>query len=385
MVEVDWRSIARVGKLMGGEGENLLQLKSKTKYDVETLDAATPEDHGDSPANGGWFATPPGPMLFIEGLPDEVNPWIELLAHRFAEGGIVGSLTGGRSVNETTIKWATELGESVSYPRPGLENQPVHHRWCGLFGYRSDARWWEAGSEWSCGQDSLGRAADHALEWMCAEGGRVMANVDLRANFWVDPSAAATIFKSEAGRSGTAVSKVFNEERSETREVVKSWFNEIALVVQSSRTPWQEMISELRAALTAAPLQWLSIAMISHADWAGLLSSGAKPHYDRSGYQWYPNRWDEFTLDPCGIQILTDKHLAQAHDLTDWQTTRLDEHHFLVESRDLDAWYSHPLRLHESLDSELMARARSDFGQMILTSALAKDHDMVGNPRFKQG
>ena len=383
MVDVDWRSIARVGKLMGGEGANLLQLKSKAKYKPETLNAATPEDLGDSPANGGWFSTPTGPMLFLEGLPDVVNPWVEQLALRFADARIEGTLAGGRSVNETTIKWAMELQESVYSPRPGQEDRPVHHRWCGLLGYRSVPNWWEVDSHWTCGPDSLNAATAHAFDWMSAKGGRVLANVDLRADFWVDRPAAEAIFTSEAERRGTAVSKLFSEERSETRQVTKSGFNEIALIVQSSRTTWQEMIAELRAALIAAPLQWVSIAMISQPDWGGFSFAGQDAYYDRAGYHWYPHRWDEFTLDACGIQILTDRHLARANDLTAWQTTRLDAQHFLVESRDLDAWYARPLRWNENVDAALIARARSDFGEMILTPAQAKAQDMVGNPRFK--
>lgn len=383
MVEIDWRSIARVGKLMGGEGENLLLLKSKANYGVERLDAATPDDRGNSPANGGWFNTPAGPMLFLEGPPDEVARWIDSLALRFAEAGVEGTLAGGRTVNETGITWAMELESSRNYPRPGEEDRPVHPRWCGLLGYRSVPNWWETDSKWTCGQNALDAAAAHALKWMSARGGRVMANVDLRANFWVDTAAAEAIFKSEAVRRYVAASQLFNEEHGEVRRVQKGWVNEIGLIVQSSQTPWPEMIQDLRASLMAAPLDWVSIAMVSHADWSGVLGGGEDTYCDWGAYRMYPGRWDEFTLDPCGIQILTEKHLEKANDLSSWQTTRLDQRHFLVESRELEPWYGRPLRAHEGVDPSLLERARAEFGEMILTPAQAETHDMVGNPRFK--
>ena len=65
MVDVDRAGIARTAKKLGGEGTNVLLLRTPTPYEASVLDAALPEDHGDTPANGGWFAGPKGWMLLI--------------------------------------------------------------------------------------------------------------------------------------------------------------------------------------------------------------------------------------------------------------------------------------------------------------------------------
>ncbi len=86
VVDVDRAGIARTAKKLGGEGTNVLLLRTSTSYDMSVLDAALPEDHGDSPANGGWSAGPKGWMLLIEGLDEQVDPWIEELARALGDG-----------------------------------------------------------------------------------------------------------------------------------------------------------------------------------------------------------------------------------------------------------------------------------------------------------
>ena len=88
--------------------------------------------------------------------------------------------------------------------------------------------------------------------------------------------------------------------------------------------------------LTTLPLQHVSIAMVSHRDWRSLFRTNfpGNEYNDTHTYRRHPELWGEFTLDPCGIQILTDLHLAKAHDLSNWRTTRLDPTHHLVEARE---------------------------------------------------
>ncbi len=370
MVEVDWRSIARSEKSLGGEGSNLLRLRARNNVALDVLDAATPDDDGEGPANGGWFNTPAGPMLFIEGLPEQVNPWIERLALQLAHAGVVGDLGGGQTVNTTRIAWA----RSLDSPHPG---------WSALLGYRPVPNYLALETLWACGEEALDQAVSHAIDWMCAHGGGVLANVALRADFWADPTAAKKILTAGATKEHVATSQVLNEDRAEIRDVKKHGTTAISLTSRSARVGWRETIGELRAALLAAPLEHVSVAMVSPRDWGDLLHTGEPTYYDRPGYSWYPNRWDEFSLDPCGIQILTNRHLSQAANLDNWAVTRLDPEHFLVESHDLGAWYSQPLQWNEDVHPDLMDQARQDFGEMILTPTIAQRHGLVGNPRFK--
>jgi hypothetical protein len=49
-----------------------------------------------------------------------------------------------------------------------------------------------------------------------------------------------------------------------------------------------------------------------------------------------------FVPDVNGIQLLTDAHLARAHDLNDWHIEPLAGGRHLVEAPDLDVWYAQP-------------------------------------------
>ena len=97
---------------------------------------------------------------------------------------------------------------------------------------------------------------------------------------------------------------------------------------------------------------------------------------------WNLNRhlWSSFVPDAFGIQLLTSEHLRRANDLTDWTVEEVAPDRWIVRSRDLAAWFRVPdgqaLRQERFPDQQVRAKARQDFGEMILTRAAAK-----ANPR----
>ena len=107
MVDVNWGGIARASKALGGEGTNILAVRTTTPCDVDVLDAALPPDAGDGPANGDGSLAPKGWLLLVEGLDEQVNPWIEHLAARLSEAGVQGTLTGAGSVGPPV--WAQRM------------------------------------------------------------------------------------------------------------------------------------------------------------------------------------------------------------------------------------------------------------------------------------
>jgi hypothetical protein len=85
-------------------------------------------------------------------------------------------------------------------------------------------------------------------------------------------------------------------------------------------------------------------------------------HHTHNGY--YASRRDLDTTqvpDAAGIQLLTDHHLANAHDLSNWNITTVAPGKHLVEAPDLDPWYAE-----DAPDPDTIAQARIDFGAMIL-------------------
>lgn len=67
------------------------------------------------------------------------------------------------------------------------------------------------------------------------------------------------------------------------------------------------------------------------------------------------------TLDAYGVQVLTDEHLANAHNLSHWDVQTVAPGRHLVQTRHLDAWYAD-----EQPDAQTLAQARTDFGDLIL-------------------
>ncbi len=356
MVEVDRRGIARTAKKLGGEGTNVLLLRTSTPYEVSVLDAALPEDHGDSPANGGWSAGPKGWMLLVEGLDEQVDPWIEELARALTDAGVEGSLTGAPAVGPP--RWAQVLSRDA--------------RWLSAsIGFRTVGPGPHRG--WAAGAAAREAVVAVGMRWLTAHGGDLMASTGQGANFWVDPATASAMFENDIIQGGSAVSGSYDRARQDIRHVNTKLPSAMTLTSKTSDLPWQQTVEELCAALLTAPLDLVSVGMIGYRQLGTYLASSPRTvAYDPRAYERHPERWDEFVLEPSGIQILTDRHLAHAHDLSGWSTTRLDGDHVLVEAHDLEPWYATPLRQHESPDPELLEHARRDFGDMILTPERAQ-------------
>jgi len=94
-------------------------------------------------------------------------------------------------------------------------------------------------------------------------------------------------------------------------------------------------------------------------------------------------------LGPVGrglIVLLTShpcSHLEAAHDLSGWDTTRLDEDHVLVQARDLGPWYAEPRRGNQLVHGDVIEQARRDFGDMLLTPQRARDLGLGTKPDFQ--
>lgn len=87
----------------------------------------------------------------------------------------------------------------------------------------------------------------------------------------------------------------------------------------------------------------------------------------------HPHLWSAYVPDAFGVQLLTGRHVAQAHDLSRWQVREVAEDRWLVTDRDLAVWFRpadpSAVRSRQFPDPALRARARVDFGSMILTRA----------------
>ena len=74
---------------------------------------------------------------------------------------------------------------------------------------------------------------------------------------------------------------------------------------------------------------------------------------------------DHRTLDAYGVQILTDEHLANATDLSNWDIRTVAPGRHLVSAPKLAPWYAA-----DQPDAETLERARCDFRDLILNPAV---------------
>ncbi|WP_109508747.1 hypothetical protein [Nocardioides speluncae] len=82
-----------------------------------------------------------------------------------------------------------------------------------------------------------------------------------------------------------------------------------------------------------------------------------------------------YVPDAHGVQLLTGRHLERARNLSTWQITDLGRDRYLVEAPDLAPWYAQELP-----DPAVLAQARADFGDMILTVQTIKENPVTWTP-----
>jgi hypothetical protein len=131
--------------------------------------------------------------------------------------------------------------------------------------------------------------------------------------------------------------------------------------------PWVERIDHLREVLLALPdrLDHAAVrpATVGGAGWDGLdFRQRLPPPLRERDVQGHLHLLDRYAYDAHGVQVLTDAHLAKAHDLTRWSVTDLGHGRHLVEAPDLAPWYAAPLP-----EPTVVEQARHDFGAMLLT------------------
>lgn len=154
---------------------------------------------------------------------------------------------------------------------------------------------------------------------------------------------------------------------------------------------WRDQLDQLSPVLTWTPPR-TDYAYVRRAWGNGGPCSDdgqAWPHWDdidHARVQMYRPLLASFVPDAHGIQLLTDAHLDHAHDLTNWDITPLSGGRHLVAAKDLEAWFqpipgpnvNDPVVRPTDLlpaDPDLIAEARADFGDMIITRRTLEEHN----------
>lgn len=367
VVEVNRTGIERTHQAMGGEGTILLQFSAEGPVDGATLDNAIP-DEVEGLENGGWFEGPRGWLLLIEGMPEQVDPWLDRLASGLDAVGVTGTLTGASQATDPAwsgpLLNSPELNASLAFVVPDS---------VGFYG------------DWGGIEPSRDVANEVALQWLTGQDGRIMVHPELSAQFWFSrEQARAHITGTEIGRDSVYVTS-FSQPHHTVRAARISTIGRMRLTGHTDPGRWRILVDDLRAALLATPRETLAMACISHRGWAGL--TARLPGDDdlaKRAYTWHPELASRFLLDASGIQIVTDQHLDKANDLSTWTITDLGDGHHLLEAEDLEPWYAHAIIDGRRYVPEVLDQARHDFGDMILTAAYAEARGLHHKPPLPQ-
>lgn len=96
-----------------------------------------------------------------------------------------------------------------------------------------------------------------------------------------------------------------------------------------------------------------------------------------------PQLWSRYLPDAYAVQVVTDEHLAKAHDLSSWHVETVAPGRHLVRAKDLQPWFNLDANLgpydpetqsmRQFPDDEVLDKARHDFGEMILSYETYRD------------
>ena len=141
-----------------------------------------------------------------------------------------------------------------------------------------------------------------------------------------------------------------------------------ATVVHVSPSPWQERVAEARSALTAlAPRLTLGFVRLTPVSIP--IDPQQPPAFpqDSATSRYFRTPWlhHEYVFDAHGVQLVTDRVLARANDLSAWEVTEVAPDRFLIVAHDLAPWYQD-----REPDPEALSRARRNFADMIAPTSL---------------
>ncbi|PKQ31145.1 MAG: hypothetical protein CVT62_09395 [Actinobacteria bacterium HGW-Actinobacteria-2] len=356
-MEIDWKGITHSALAItdGKQKSKIIALVTPMQVDEELLTSLVPSEDDGFPAVGRWFTGPGEGWLLAFKTSDPARRHVDALAHSLEQAGITGTLTGVKGYR----------------PPRRLKRLCVGGRWQALFMYQPQpGRSGEPG--WRGDPDLFGRIADHLVDWAAEDAGQLVLDFGEVPDLPYQHEAGRKEIRERAETEVSTFAKSYHQERSRVRHVQITSPTYVVMAQETARAEGFVDAGQLIDSMMSAPLDQLSFAMLTDCD-LYLTMASPSVHFNGKDYFHHPEIWDEYVLDPCGVQILTEKHLERAHNLDDWNTTRLNDRLFVVAAKDLAPWYDRqPMVFPREILHKFEAKARADFGDMLFTHATAQ-------------
>ena len=362
-IEIDLRSLKRHWSLPGGHLEFVVRADfDGVEPDLDTIrDIAAGIRHGlgkegANPADvEGWVLTDSGWAADMHGAftLDDGLEWLERFAATWGDFAR-GTIKGGPHSQEPGHAGTPQLTAYAAYTTGDLAAVPSDDR---------DRLWYV--------EDTItGHLAHQSVNWAYVRACTAYLQRDDTTIRGAGEGIELAISEAISRYIGTTytceVTKPLRQ------KMIGFWpHGKVAYHVVDPTTDWIAKIGELRKVLAWTPPH-TDLVMLRHAPYAtGTWSSPSVPWPYISESQLDYNRplLTTFVPDASGIQLLTDSHLKRANDLSNWKVKPLNGGRYIVEAQDLEPWFA-------DTDPEpaLLAKARAEFGDMILTPELIRAH-----------
>lgn len=360
-IEIDLNSLKRFWYLPGGhlqfmlkadlgphepELDDLLEITAGIRSRLATSANNPADAEGWVRTKSGWGGVLTGAFTLDHGL-----EWLELFAATWQplDGKILG---GPRSPGPRVMRGDPVVTAFVAYTTGDLTTVP------------SDDR----GPLWFVDDKITRYIADRAVAWAYTRGcHQYLMRED--PEWWVEPIGLDHALAIAQGIERYTLCKLVCSQQQPARHR-QAYLQPQGKAVYQATDPtldWRGHLEIVRETLT-----WTA----PHSDLAFLRHElGGRPNWSTHHQPWpHVNDADvrynrpllaSFVPDANGIQMLTDAHLERAQDLSDWRIKSLAGGRHLVEATDLAPWYARP-----HPDPDVLAKARAEFGDMILTREL---------------
>jgi hypothetical protein len=364
-VEVVWGALSRAWRKAQYE-ELWLQFRPRGSKDVFNAVAAAIQVANQEVEDAGW-----GDEVFTEGLSDSdagpvammsragpeegVRAWLDAFARHLQDLGKAGKVTAAPEV--FFPEW---LSGAVELPRQLTAFVSYRTKDLALLDGDEQRRAWHVPAALTA------KVADAATAWGRFNGADVYLLRNIHQTRSKNPDVGPALAGAAAKFSLARVTYL----QAQPRRLIWASLGTLGRAcygVMDDTVSWQDRLAQLTRAMVAFP-EDTDLAFIQHnnaltLDWSEL-AAGRPPLPYVKEYQIRYNRHlnAQYIPDANGLQLLTDAHLAHANDLSDWIIEPLGGGKHLVQAKHLEPWYATI-----DPDPDTLAKARADFGGMLLT------------------
>ena len=330
-----------------GDVPDLMVRAAADAANEEAAAAGRADDTFGEPGGEG----PDGPVLLLSrtGQAEALRAWLESFAAQLEAAGVDARVGPARPAR--LPKWL-DAGQGQPLRLTALGALPTHPG---------------ARSEWTATEETTQELARNAVAWGHTPDGTTYLGRGMHTQ--VVPDELPGLDQALAGGVLRQGQVDLTRVRASPVRVTKSSMSvpaEVGYQVWDDDQSWEQTVDELLEALIAQA-DLFNLAVVERhptlmTTWHNVGTHwNLLPHVE--GYEVRGNfhLLDSYVHDARGVMLLTDAHLARAHDLSAWTVEPVRPSRYVLRARDLTPWLAgdHP-------DPAVLQRARADFGGMLL-------------------